>query len=409
LPLQQPLFFENPTEDLPPQIEKRLQEYLDEGATRCLAIVPIFHAVEGFSQKRQAPFGALVFEQFEEISLSNSTERMRLLCEQAELGLSRATRIRSVPLLGFLMQHVRIYSWLRVQSWPRWVTVIGTLSIIVAFLVSFQTDFNILAKGKLEPVQKQHVFATQDGTVTSIFVKNSQLVAKGEILVKLASTSLDLEFQRISGEMLVARKELSSIRAEQLQSSNYDSSGLVKLQELSAQELAIQEQLSNLTLQLEILSKKQKELQVKSPLGGRILKWDIIETLLARPVGRGDILMTVADTEGDWVVRLLVPDSDIGHLFVAAERSDEDLKVSFVLAADPATTHQGTVKHFGEVSQVDHRMKTNAVMVEIAFDPKSIAQLRSGASVVCKIHCGKRALGYVWLRELWEEWERHFF
>jgi len=160
---------------------------------------------------------------------------------------------------------------------------------------------------------------------------------------------------------------------------------------------------------LEILSKQRKELQVKSPLEGRIQKWDLIETLLARPVRRGEVLMTVADTEGEWVARLLVPDSDIGHLLAAAERSDEDLKVSFVLASDPATTHQGTVQHFGEVSQPNDRMKNNAVMVEVEFDSKSITQLRSGASVVCKIHCGKRPFGYVWLRELWEEWERHFF
>ncbi len=119
--------------------------------------------------------------------------------------------------------------------------------------------------------------------------------------------------------------------------------------------------------------------------------------------------MTVADTEDDWIVRLLVPDTDMGHLLAAVAESKEALQISFVLASDPTTTHLGSIKHLGDVSQVDPLRRTNAVLVEVEFDPKSVPQLRAGASVVSKIHCGTRSLGYVWLREFLEEWDRHFF
>jgi hypothetical protein len=31
-----------------------------------------------------------------------------------------------------------------------------------------------------------------------------------------------------------------------------------------------------------------------------------------------------------------------------------------------------------------------------------VAEPRPGATVVARIHCGRRALGYVWLHEVWE-------
>ncbi len=409
LPLQQALFIEDQAEDLPPQIEIRLQRYLDETATRSMAIIPLFHQADQEAKKRSRPFGALVFEQFKEESLLSLGDRIHLLSEQAEISLSRATRISNVPLLGFLVEQPTLYAWLRVQTWPMWAVAMSVLSAVVAFLLLFPAEFDLVAHGELEPVRKQHVFATQDGTVTDVLVENNQHVAEGELLVQLSSTNLELEFQRTSGEMLVARKELSAIRAEQLQSDDFDANDIVKVQALSARELAIQEQLENLAAQLELLSEQREQLEVRSPLAGRIITWDISETLQARPVRRGDVMMTVADTEGDWVVQLRVADADMGHLLNAAADSEADLAVSFVEAADPTTVHQGTIHRVGEVSQVDPRGNANAVLVEVTIDSQSKPQLRAGASVVSKIHCGKRAIGFVWLRELLEEWDRHFF
>ena len=409
LPLKQPLIIEGKPEDLPPQIELRLQEYLDEGATQSIAVVPLFHPTDKDADQNQQPFGALVFEQFEQASLHSMSERIQLLCEQSELGLSRAVRIREIPLLGFLVQNPRLYSWLRVQAWPVWATVLGVFVLVLGFLTLFPADFNLEAQGELEPINTQHVFATQDGTVSKVLVENDQHVDEGELLVELSSTDLDLEFQRVSGEMLVAQKELSAVRAEQLQTDDFDAQRVGRLQELSARESAIEEQISNLSLQLGLITEQRKELKVNSPLSGRILTWDVSDNLLARPVRRGDVLMTVADVEDAWVVRLLVPDSDMGHLLSAVASSEEDVPVSFVLVADPGKTHQGTIKRVGGVSQVDYRRQANAVMVEVEINAQSISQLRSGASVVSKIYCGRRSIGFVWLREFLEECNRNFF
>jgi hypothetical protein len=46
----------------------------------------------------------------------------------------------------------------------------------------------------------------------------------------------------------------------------------------------------------------------------------------------------------------------------------------------------------------------STVLVTLTFDRAAIRpeQLRPGATVTAKIHCGRRSLGYVWLHELWE-------
>ncbi|MEQ8837771.1 MAG: HlyD family secretion protein, partial [Lacipirellulaceae bacterium] len=177
----------------------------------------------------------------------------------------------------------------------------------------------------------------------------------------------------------------------------------------SARELALGERLENLTAQLEILEKQRAELKLNSPLDGKILTWDVEGELLKRPIRRGDRLLTVADVEGPWIVRLHVPDESIAHLLQAQAEQNADLKVSFVAVSDPGVVIEGKIQSLSSVSQVDPTSETNGVIVEVAFDKAAAAGLRSNATVVGRVHCGKRSLGYVWLHELLEEFNRRFF
>ena len=42
------------------------------------------------------------------------------------------------------------------------------------------------------------------------------------------------------------------------------------------------------------------------------------------------------------------------------------------------------------------------VLVTATVDRAKLPRLRPGASVLAKIHCGRRSLGYVWLHDLWD-------
>lgn len=409
---RQPLLVGDQEVELPPQIEKLLQDYLDEGATRSLAIVPLFHPQDSDQEEKRspgAPFGATICEQFRSSDLELPVEVLQSLNQHASLALSRAKKLRSVPLLGFLAQHARAFSWLRLQMWPLWAIAAGVLGLIVALLALVQTDFDVAVRGELLPAVQRHVFAAQDGTIDQVHVEHDQHVKEGELLVELSSNALDLEFQRVTGEMEVARTERAALRTEQLQATGFDARTADQLRSLSARELALGERLENLNAQLKILEKQRAELKLISPIGGRVLTWDVESELLARPIRRGDTLLTVADTDGPWIVRLHVPDESVGHLRKSQAEQQGALKVSFVAVADPSVTIEGTVKSIGTVSQMDPTTDTSGVFVDVAFEKSQVAGLRSNAAVVGRVHCGRRSVGYVWLHELFEEFDRRFF
>jgi multidrug resistance efflux pump len=149
------------------------------------------------------------------------------------------------------------------------------------------------------------------------------------------------------------------------------------------------------------LNEQLERLTVRSPIDGRVLTWKVEELLHGRPVRRGQALLSVADTDGPWVLELHVPDDQIGHVLRSRNRLGDEQPVSFILATDPDSNKQGVIRKISRtVSFVSDRQPV--VLVTVDFDRESVALLRPGVSVVAKINCGRRSLGYVWFHRLME-------
>jgi hypothetical protein len=77
--------------------------------------------------------------------------------------------------------------------------------------------------------------------------------------------------------------------------------------------------------------------------------------------------------------------------------------VTFFLATNPADQLQGEVD-IEELSAEVRGDSGNTVLVHVSFDQdklhKVVADPKIGASATAKIHCGKRAIGYVWFHDL---------
>src|SRR6185436_1581316 len=95
---------------------------------------------------------------------------------------------------------------------------------------------------------------------------------------------------------------------------------------------------------LELLQREREQLVVRSPIAGRVLTWDVGHQLLARPVERGEALVTVADLSSDWQLELDVPDDRIGYVLAAQHAMKPDLSVRFKLNADERQEHEGKIK-----------------------------------------------------------------
>ena len=148
-----------------------------------------------------------------------------------------------------------------------------------------------------------------------------------------------------------------------------------------------------------------------------MLTWNVQDCSPARPVTRGQALLTIADLDGPWIIELRVPDDRIGHVLEAEDertrsKSDQQLAASFLLATEPGKSHVGKVEKISLAADTDKtpdKATGTTVEVTVSFDRAQFPpdELRQGATVVGKIHCGRRSLGYVWLHELWEAIQSH--
>ncbi|MGH7130272.1 MAG: HlyD family efflux transporter periplasmic adaptor subunit, partial [Planctomycetaceae bacterium] len=153
--------------------------------------------------------------------------------------------------------------------------------------------------------------------------------------------------------------------------------------------------------QLKLIVAQQQELKVTSPIGGRVLTWDVAALLKSRPVRRGQLLLTVADLDGPWTIELDIPDRRVGHVLEAQAKSERPLDVRFLLATAPETTYRSHLKDVA-LSTTTAGPDSPTVRAIVPVRRDQLPRLRPGATVTAKIHCGRRPLGYVWLHELFE-------
>jgi len=225
--------------------------------------------------------------------------------------------------------------------------------------------------------------------------------------VRLRDPTLELDLKRVHGEMETVRRQLDAVRAAKTTREIRDASP-VELYRLSASEREFAQRLANLERERELLDHERESLIVRSPIAGRVLTWDVAARLVARPVERGDVLVTVADLAADWQLELAVADDRIGHVLAARDALQPDLPVGFRLRSDDAP-HTGRIERIGMTADVNTQNADAAPTVEVVvaldksqFTDAVLRELRPGVSARAEIDCGRRSLGYVWLHDLWD-------
>jgi hypothetical protein len=160
----------------------------------------------------------------------------------------------------------------------------------------------------------------------------------------------------------------------------------------------------------ELIRQKFDKLAVVSPGAGRIVDWQLKDKLDGRQISRGENLMTVVDESGEWVIELEMLEKKFGHLSKATTVFEEDLKVTFVLASLPNEKFSGSLISYDQKADVRGE-NGNVILLRIKFDKNDIPAdlLLYGTQVTARIYCGKRSLGYVLFREVYETLQRNVF
>jgi len=415
--LNRPYWIMEAGQKYPPQITEPLHAYLDLASSRSLMIFPLKHITaespddtEARQQNQPAvaelTVGAIIVEQFHEAdSGSTLLDRALAVSRHGGTALFNALQFESFPFFPVLKHWSHSPVRRKQMTWRNIMTGAAILAVIGAVLILTPADFTIEGSGTLQPVEQQNIFASADGVVDQILVHQGAQVQAGSPLIILRDSDLELEFSRVHGEILTAQKRLAVIQSARLELKATDANALLQANRLTAEQEELNERLKSLQEQLALLKNQQDALTLKSPLPGEVLTWDFQEKLLARPVQRGQRLLTVADLKGPWILKMQVPDTEIGHILAAQRQSQKPLNVSFLLLTDPDQTHQGTIETIAATAEPDAEGNPT-VQITVKLDHESITGLRPGASVLPQVDCGTRSLGYVWLRRLFETIQR---
>ncbi len=388
---EDPLWYCDGSADIPGEIERPLQAYLDESQARVLSIVPLYEPASDAESGPPRATGVLVAEQFQASAADQELrQHVTAIAGHCGVALSNALVHSRLPLARLGRMLAKVHWLTQARQLPKTLLALATIAATVAALSLIPADFDIEARGELQPERRRDVFASDDGVVSELRVDHGQAVRADEALVVLRKPELDLEFRRVAGEMQTAQKKLAAVQAERLTNAPQGPETRRNIHQLTADEEELKELLKGLAEQHEILERQRNDLILRGPIDGQALTWNLKQSLEARPVQRGQSLLTVADLDGPWVLELHLPDYRTGHVLTARDELKRYLDVSFALSADPGTVYQGRIADVALATELD---ETNGatVLVTVDFDRRDVQGLRPGATVIAKIHCGRRA------------------
>jgi biotin carboxyl carrier protein len=416
----EPLWYAGSTDDLPPQIESAIEEYVDQSYTKSLAVIPLRQPKPAEAARPQQPtgeaaagehahtgqiVGALIIEQIEsEIPRDILAPRLDLVYEHSARALTNALDHNSLFLMP-LWRTIGKAKWLvQARQLPKTLLIGGGILALLIAGLAIPSEFDMRAKGTLQPVHKRDIFAAMAGEVVEVLHDNGALVPAGEPLIVLRNPELQIKLKQIEGDLNTALEDAQALAKRLInshlmtQAEKYDAEG---------KRASLRVRLESLQASHDLLRKRAEQLTIKSPIAGRVITWDAKKLLQNRPVETGQVLLTVAAEDTDYELELYMPERRMEHLRRAREKwkaraSDPtaDLGVDFILMTDPGVNHTGKVLHVNPTAE-PHEEHGNIVRIRVKPDEK-LVNPRPGATVTADVHCGRAPILWSYLHEAWE-------
>ncbi len=412
----EPLVYRGSIQDIPPQLEKPLATFLQEGRARMALFLPllpreVFPHKEAKdpsaarAKKTPKPIGCLVVEQFSESRpLPVLRQRADLVADHIGAALHNAQTHQTIFLLWLWVAIGRLFGWFRGRNLAIAAAVAVGVAGTGAALAFVPWDYRVEGLGKTMPVIQREVFAPWDGDVVEIFVESGKRVERGQPLVRLESDELRGQHVSASAELALKRGLLTTLK-RQLDGSRRDEDSARYEADFAKTKIEI----LGLQQEVRILEERREALTVRSPIAGVVATFQIKQKLQDRPVRRGEVLLEVMDDSGDWRLELEVPEYRMGHLLKALGRSsDGTLPVEYVLATAVEISYQAELT---AIATRTNESEEEGTIVEVFadIDTDTLPSRRIGAEVEAKINCGKRSLGYVLFGDVIEFVQRHFW
>lgn len=403
--LREPLTFSGRIDNLPPQIEEPLADFIHESGSRLVKLVPLIEPEplmprDDSDNHRPATgrirevIGCLVIEQTADSRPRPALdERTTMLAEHAGAVLAHARRQDRILFLRLWQTLGHGLEWFHGRKLAKTSAILAVAACVVAALCFVPWEYRITAKGKLMPIDRREIFAPENGVVIGIAVHDREKVRKDQPLLVLRNEQLTAELNENESKLSQALQQANSFAAEE-ESANRDGDNKSKLQ-ASAGRAKSRLEAEGLTRILKIQRERVDSLKVASPIDGTVAGFQLEQLLQNRPVQQGELLLEIMNDTGPWRLELEIEGNRMGHVLRAWNNSpDHKLPVEFIPATAPESTIRGELDQIATRSAVSSD-QSNIFECFVSTDATQIPNRRIGAEVRAKISCGKRSLGYV--------------
>ncbi len=403
-------------QDLAPQIEEPLANFIQESGSRMVIVVPLFESeplVESDEkaeerkkvEDRRKAIGCLVVEQVSESHPQPGLiDRIDLVVDHVAAALHNAQTHQRLFLLPMWQFFGACLEWFHGRKLAKTLAVLAAVSAFAAAMVSVPWDYRVEAKGRLMPVIQREVFATWNGEAVDIFVEGGQRVQQGQPLVRLRNDQLEADLVATKNQLNEKNKLLLTLIAQRDNGGSRED-----LIQVVGRIVETRIEVKGIAEQRKILQRRKDLLTVRAPIDGVVATFQVKQLLKNRPVRQGEILLEVMDDTGDWRLELEVEEHRMGHIIRAQEKlNNKNLPVEFILATKTEATYYGELDELGTRSQKNQELGS-VVPVLVSINEADLPKRRIGAEVRAKITCGKRCLGYVLFGDVIEFLQKHFW
>ncbi len=403
---EEAIWYTGDTTNMAPQVEDAVQAYVDESHSKTVAVIPL-RRPEIVDEKETdedyeppPPIGALIVEQIEDARVAQKmTQRVDVVAQHSSVALANAMEHQSLFLMP-VWRAIGKSRWIvQARTLPKTISIGAAVVVAVLCLIFVPGEFKLHCKGTLEPVERRNVFAPSEGTVEEVYVEHGDVVKKGDLLARLRSTDLGVQIEKVRGDRDATRAALSKIEREML--ADQKRLTAEDRNQLSGNRLELRRRLETLNTQVTLYESKQAELEVRSPVDGVVVTWDVKNKLINRPVQRGQELIRIGDLDKDWQLELNMPEDRMGYLAKQQKEMGQDLYVRYILATDTGTEHEGRIKEVQLLAE-PHGDEGNSVSIKVTINQNDLLRehVRPGATVSAKVFCGRRPIGFVWFHDL---------
>lgn len=263
----------------------------------------------------------------------------------------------------------------------------GIIAFVVWLLFIMQVSLPIRGNARLEPANVAIASAPFGAIVDQVHVNPGDKVEKGQLLITLDDTDLQLEKSELLGAISQEKVQQKQFLLER------------KRAEWSASELRIQQY----QIRVKSIERKIDRSKITAQIGGVVLN-DDLDLLVGMTVTEGKQLVQVADLS-EFRLVVAVPEQDL-VLIEEQIKTGHPVPVEFLSHANPnqpQTVNVTSLKALSPTSMLDQKQRRHIYEVTVPLKLEGISTEMALANRTgrARLNVGESSVAYRYLRDAW--------